>query len=171
MRPRLIFLTVILVGSLLPGLAVSGPVLTRFLGNWVGSGMVRPNGFDASEKVLCKVTGRQDSALQITISGRCATASGARAFHLRLAQNKVGDRFAAKIRLAEAAQTVDFRGRPAPLGVELTQIAPVSRGDRKLTSVFTLTFLADGALRMDNQLTDVTEKMTAQSLLVILSKK
>jgi len=171
MRPRHIFLAVIVIIGFLPDLAISGPVLSRFVGNWVGSGMVRPNGFDASEKILCKVTGRQDSTLQITISGRCATASGAGVFHLSLAQNKMGDRFAAKIRLAEAAQTVDFRGRPASQGIELTQIAPVFRGDRKLTSVFMLTFLADGTLRMDNQVTNVADKMTAQSLLVMLSKR
>lgn len=145
--------------------ASSGP-LAKFIGNWVGDGMVRPRGFDLQRVIRCKVTGRQDQANQISFAGRCATPEGAGRFQVLIASDKTGKRLAATARFATSRQQIDFSGKAQAQTIILRQTAPITRGGRKLVSTMRFTFANDGRLTMTNRVSDLQNGAQALSLIV-----
>jgi hypothetical protein len=155
---------------ILPGSGFATELLSSFVGVWVGEGTVRPTGFDAPQKIRCKVQGKRMSALQISFAGRCATTSGAGAFGLLIASNKSGQNFAAKVLLSQSNAEVDFSGERADRVLTLTQIEPVRTQGRLLTSVIILRLAKDGLINFANHVTDVEKDLQEQAFSVIFRR-
>ncbi len=151
--------------------AMAKDVVQRFLGVWVGQGLVRPNGFDALEKVRCKVKGTLTAPTQVSFVGRCATTSGATAFGLFVAQDETGLLFAAKIQISAVATEVDFKGRNEDGQIQLLQVSPVQQEDRLLTSKVTLSFPQAREMKMTDDITDLNSGETAQSLEILFVRQ
>ncbi len=150
--------------AILPGNGFAGELLSGFVGVWVGEGTVRPSGFDAPQKIRCKVKGKRMSALQISFAGRCATTSGAGAFGLLIATNGSGENYAAKVLLSLSNAEVDFSGENVGRTITLTQREPIRNRGRLLTSVITLTLENDGMIGFINQVTDIEKNQQQQAL-------
>jgi hypothetical protein len=162
---RLLFISaVVSLFAVSPGFAQQNDLVGRFVGVWVGEGTVRPRGFDDPEKIRCKVKGERMADLQIRFAGRCATTSGAGAFKLRVAQDKTGQVFAAKIRLSNTEDDVEFKGPRTGEGMVLAQIEPMQQGTRLLAAEILLELPPDGDIRMTNDVTDQNSGEQAQSL-------
>ncbi|NOX72642.1 MAG: hypothetical protein GXP03_03115 [Alphaproteobacteria bacterium] len=162
-RPLLLAI-VIASASAFPSLAQESDLVGRLVGVWVGEGTVRPRGFDAPEKIRCKVKGERMADFQVRFAGRCATTSGAAAFRLRVAQDQAGQVFAAKIRLSSTEADVDFKGPRTGEGMVLAQIEPLEQGARLLASEILLMLPLNGDIRMTNDVTDQNSGEQAQSL-------
>ena len=145
-------------------------VLQKFIGVWVAEGWVRPHGFDAPEKIRCKVKGSRMSNLQISFAGRCATTSGARAFRLLIAQDAAGQRFAAKVKVSMSGADIEYAGIKQAKQIVLTQETPVESGPRLLVSEITLD-MADETIGMRNLLTDQNTDKQMQSLEITFSQR
>jgi hypothetical protein len=162
----------ILLAALMPPLpAVAEDFVQRFLGVWVGKGLVRPSGFGAPEKVRCKVKGTLMTPNQVSFAGRCATTSGATAFQLLVAQDETGLLFAAKIRLSAVMTEVDFKGRNEGGQIELLQVEPIEQKERLLTSKVTLSFPQVANIKMTDDITDLNSGQSAQSLEILFVRQ
>jgi len=149
----------LLAVSLFFALAYSPPlqasdVVSRFLGVWVGEGLVRPHGFDPQVVVRCRIKGTKMNATQINFAGRCATPSGSGAFNLMIAQDPSGRVFSAKGKFAQVVDWVDFSGTGNKNAVVLKQKKPISQGNFRWMSEITLTFQSDGVILFYNNLSD-----------------
>ncbi|NOX41325.1 MAG: hypothetical protein GXP05_12700 [Alphaproteobacteria bacterium] len=163
-------LAVLVMLATLPSGSFATELLSGFVGAWVGEGTVRPSGFDAPQKIRCKVEGKRTSPLQISFAGRCATTSGAGALGLLIATNKSGKNYAAKVLLSPSDAEVDFSGKNVGRTITLTQREPIRNRGRLLTSVITLTLENDGMIGFINQVTDIEKNQQQQALEVIFRR-
>jgi len=142
-------------------------IVSRFVGVWVGNGLVRPNGFDASVAVRCRIQGDRISATQVRFAGRCATTNGSGTFAMMIAQDSIGRVFAAKGQFAQTGGWVDFSGTGDENSIVLIQKKPLLRGDEHWLSEIALGLLSDGRISFDNNLSDISSGRKALSFSVV----
>lgn len=144
--------------------AFAEDIVARMVGVWVGQGVVRPRGFDAPEKIRCKVIGKKLSDVEVRFSGRCATTSGAGAFRLFIAQDETGSLFAARVRFSGAKSALEFNGDISADKITLLQDNAVAQGDRLVLATLSLLIPKDGDIEMINDIVDLNSGEIAQSL-------
>jgi hypothetical protein len=154
-----------------PNLVLAEDIVARMVGVWVGQGTVRPRGFDAPEKIRCKVVGEKLSEVEVKFAGRCATASGTGAFRLFVAQDIGGSRFAARIRLSNAKDALDFKGSLGGDTIVLKQNEVVEQKDRKVLATITLKIPEGMDIEMTNDIVDQNSGETAQSLAIQFTRQ
>jgi len=143
----------------------------RLVGVWIGEGVVRPNGFDAPEKIRCRMVGRAKTEQQVNLKGKCATTSGAARFKLMLAQDVTGKVFAAKGGFLRQKALLSLSGIRVGDVVTLNAKEPVQNGDRLLTTRLTLTVPLGKNFKMTNIVTDKATGERATSLALTLKRK
>ncbi len=171
MRPLLPVLAALMI-LLGPRASLAQEAVTaKFVGRWVGNGVVRPGGFDPQEAIRCKVTGVQDTANQTSFAGRCATPGGAGEFRVTIAQAAAGTKLAARVRLGNRHDAVDFSGIAAAGKITLRQREPLRRGKRLLRSTIVFDFARDGSLTMTDRVTDMLSQAQATALKVRFERR
>ncbi len=171
MMKTLLAAIVLLFVSHLPQVALAEDVVSGFVGEWTGNGVVRPNGFDQPEKIRCKVVGTKMSAIQISFEGQCATTSGSGSFRLLLAQDPTGQAFAATVRFSTNETEHGFSGSKAENSIILVQKTPVKTETRLVSSTITLNISDANQIEMVNLLKDLNKGTEVKSLSILYRRQ
>ncbi len=163
-----IFLIAVLVVLPLPAIAET-PII-GLLGDWTGSGTVRPQLLDDRQEMRCRISGESDEEFAVTLSGRCATAQKSMRISIEITQKQGDWAYRAVASVGNSPRTFSYIGKDVENGIWMRSREPFRQDGRSLVSVFEIGFESIDRVTISESVTEVGSGAQTETLQITLTR-